>query len=52
MSWQVVPRQLIDMYNSPDRDGARRAMEAMLKMTKLDVAELERAFAGEALPVG
>ena len=52
LSWQVVPRQLIDMYNSPDRDGARRAMEAMLKMTKLDVAELERAFAGEAVPVG
>jgi len=52
LSWQVVPRQLIEMYSSTDRAAARRAMEAMLKMTKLDVAELERAFAGEAMPVG
>ena len=52
LSWQVVPRQLTEMYASTDRAAAKRAMEAMLKMTKLDVAELERAFAGEAMPVG
>jgi predicted 3-demethylubiquinone-9 3-methyltransferase (glyoxalase superfamily) len=50
LSWQVVPRRLIEMYASPDRAAAQRAMEAMLKMTKLDLAELESAFAGE--PVG
>jgi predicted 3-demethylubiquinone-9 3-methyltransferase (glyoxalase superfamily) len=50
LSWQVVPKQLAGMYASPDRDAAERAMQAMLKMTKLDIAELERAFAGE--PVG
>ena len=51
LSWQVVPRQMTEMFNSPDRAGARRAMEAMLKMVKIDVAEIERAFAGDAMPV-
>jgi predicted 3-demethylubiquinone-9 3-methyltransferase (glyoxalase superfamily) len=41
---------LMEMYNSPDREGAKRAMEAMLKMQKLDVAELEAAF--NQAPVG
>jgi hypothetical protein len=36
------------MFEGPDRDGARRAMEAMLQMGKLDEAELRRAFEGEA----
>ena len=46
MSWQVVPRQLGEILGDPDRDGARRAMEAMLAMTKIDVAALRRAFEG------
>jgi predicted 3-demethylubiquinone-9 3-methyltransferase (glyoxalase superfamily) len=49
LSWQVVPRRLIEMYASPDRAAAERAMQAMLQMRKLDVAELERAFAGETV---
>ncbi len=44
---EIVPRQLNEMLSAPDRDGARRAMEAMLKMSKIDVAEMRRAFAGE-----
>jgi predicted 3-demethylubiquinone-9 3-methyltransferase (glyoxalase superfamily) len=52
LSWQVIPRQLPEMLNSKDRDAARRAMQAMLKMVKIDVAELERAYSGDALPVG
>jgi predicted 3-demethylubiquinone-9 3-methyltransferase (glyoxalase superfamily) len=51
LSWQVVPHRLTEMYASPDRDAAERAMQAMLKMTKLDVAELEAAFAGK-VPAG
>jgi predicted 3-demethylubiquinone-9 3-methyltransferase (glyoxalase superfamily) len=51
LSWQVVPRQMTEMFKSTDRAAARRAMEAMLKMVKIDVAELERAYAGEAMPV-
>jgi predicted 3-demethylubiquinone-9 3-methyltransferase (glyoxalase superfamily) len=52
LSWQVIPKQLPAMLRSPDRAAAKRAMEAMLKMTKIEVAELERAFAGDAVPVG
>jgi len=46
VSWQVIPRQLPEMLNGPDRDGAARAMQAMLKMTKIDVAKLQEAFDG------
>ena len=47
VSWQVTPRRLNEMIDSPDREGAKRAMEAMLQMTKIDIAQLEAAFRGE-----
>jgi predicted 3-demethylubiquinone-9 3-methyltransferase (glyoxalase superfamily) len=50
LSWQVIPRQLNDYLGGPDPDGARRAMEAMLAMTKLDVAQLREAYEGKAEP--
>jgi predicted 3-demethylubiquinone-9 3-methyltransferase (glyoxalase superfamily) len=50
VSWQVIPRRLPELLNGPDREAAARALEAMLKMVKIDVAELERAARGE--PVG
>ena len=46
VSWQVIPRQLNEMLESDDRDGARRAMEAMLGMTKIDVSKLREAYEG------
>ena len=46
VSWQVVPKALPQLLNGPDRDGARRTMEAMLQMTKLDVATLREAYEG------
>ncbi len=46
VSWQVIPRVFIDMVSDADPEKARRATEAMLKMTKFDVAEIERAYAG------
>lgn len=46
VSWQVIPRQLPELLNAPDRDGARRAMEAMLQMSKIDVAKLKEAYEG------
>jgi predicted 3-demethylubiquinone-9 3-methyltransferase (glyoxalase superfamily) len=49
LSWQVIPTALIEMMTDPDREKSGRAMEAMLKMKKLDIAELERAFEGEGV---
>jgi predicted 3-demethylubiquinone-9 3-methyltransferase (glyoxalase superfamily) len=46
VSWQVVPKQLNELLAGPDRDGARRAMEAMLQMSKLDVVKLQEAYEG------
>jgi predicted 3-demethylubiquinone-9 3-methyltransferase (glyoxalase superfamily) len=43
LSWQIVPTVLPRLLEDPDRDKAQRAMAAMLKMRKLDIAELERA---------
>lgn len=46
VSWQVVPRQLPEYLASPDREAAQRTMEAMLKMTKIDVEKLREAYEG------
>jgi predicted 3-demethylubiquinone-9 3-methyltransferase (glyoxalase superfamily) len=46
VSWQVVPVALIEMIGDPDQARADRAMAALLKMKKLDIAELKRACAG------
>jgi predicted 3-demethylubiquinone-9 3-methyltransferase (glyoxalase superfamily) len=47
LSWQVVPTVLAEMMSNPDKDKAGRAMEALLQMKKLDIAELKRAFEGK-----
>jgi predicted 3-demethylubiquinone-9 3-methyltransferase (glyoxalase superfamily) len=47
VSWQIVPTRLLELFNDPDPDRARRAAEAMMKMVKINVAELERAAAGD-----
>ncbi|WP_328498347.1 VOC family protein [Streptomyces sp. NBC_00414] len=47
LSWQVVPGRLIEMISDPDQEKAARATAAMLKMHKLDIAALEKAYAGE-----
>lgn len=46
LRWQITPAVLDDMIAAPDRDKARRATEAMLKMKKLDIAGLQKAFDG------
>ncbi|HET7828741.1 MAG TPA: VOC family protein [Candidatus Limnocylindrales bacterium] len=43
LSWQVTPRRLNELTSDPDPERARRAMEAMLRMGKIEIAELERA---------
>jgi predicted 3-demethylubiquinone-9 3-methyltransferase (glyoxalase superfamily) len=46
LSWQVVPKALNELIGGPDPEGAQRAMQAMLQMSKLDVAALQRAYDG------
>jgi predicted 3-demethylubiquinone-9 3-methyltransferase (glyoxalase superfamily) len=46
VSWQIVPTALGEMMTDPDRAKAKRAAEATLKMVKLDIAGLRRAFDG------
>jgi predicted 3-demethylubiquinone-9 3-methyltransferase (glyoxalase superfamily) len=50
LSWQVIPKQLPQFLDGPDREGAKRAMEALLQMAKLDVAKLREAY--EGVPAG
>ncbi len=46
VSWQVIPKALPEMLDGPDREGAARAMKAMLEMTKIDVKGLREAYEG------
>ena len=50
LSWQVTPTGMDEMFSDPDPERARRAMEAMFKMKKLDLATLQAAADG--VPVG
>jgi predicted 3-demethylubiquinone-9 3-methyltransferase (glyoxalase superfamily) len=51
ISWQITPVQLTDLvFANPDRAAAQRAMQAMFKMKKIDIAAIERAAAGETEP--
>jgi predicted 3-demethylubiquinone-9 3-methyltransferase (glyoxalase superfamily) len=44
VSWQVVPRTFDKLLNSPDRAASQRAFSAMMKMVKLDIGALQRAY--------
>jgi predicted 3-demethylubiquinone-9 3-methyltransferase (glyoxalase superfamily) len=46
VSWQVVPRILSDLVSDPHSEKSQRAMEAMLRMRKIDIDRLTRAYAG------
>jgi predicted 3-demethylubiquinone-9 3-methyltransferase (glyoxalase superfamily) len=46
LSWQIAPSRLVELLNGADRSGARRAMEAMLQMTRIDIAAMEAAYRG------
>jgi predicted 3-demethylubiquinone-9 3-methyltransferase (glyoxalase superfamily) len=48
VSWQIVPSVLPELLGGADSAGAKRAMQAMLGMTKLDIAELRRAYEGKS----
>ena len=46
LSWQIVPRAMVALFDSPDRAASKRAYLAMLKMAKLDIAAIKRAYDG------
>jgi predicted 3-demethylubiquinone-9 3-methyltransferase (glyoxalase superfamily) len=45
VSWQVVPKALIEMLTAPDYEKSQKAMEAMLQMKKIDIKKLRRTLA-------
>ncbi|RFS22068.1 VOC family protein [Chitinophaga silvatica] len=47
LSWQIVPTIIFELFSDPDKEKAGRAMAAMMKMKKLDIATLQNAFNGE-----
>jgi predicted 3-demethylubiquinone-9 3-methyltransferase (glyoxalase superfamily) len=47
LSWQIVPVVLGEMLQDKDPARSRRVMQAMMQMIKLDIATLQRAYAGE-----
>jgi predicted 3-demethylubiquinone-9 3-methyltransferase (glyoxalase superfamily) len=46
-SWQITPRALLAATSNPDKAAAKRAMDAMMTMHKIDIAKIEAALAGE-----
>jgi predicted 3-demethylubiquinone-9 3-methyltransferase (glyoxalase superfamily) len=46
LSWQIVPRQLTELMGDPDPEKSGRVMQAMLKMQKIIVADLQKAYNG------
>jgi len=47
LSWQITPIALMQMQKDKDPEKTRRVMEAMMKMSKIDIPTLERAYRGE-----
>lgn len=48
LSWQVVPTALLKMIKDKDRQRAKRVMDAMMKMSKIEVSLLEEAYNAQA----
>jgi predicted 3-demethylubiquinone-9 3-methyltransferase (glyoxalase superfamily) len=46
LSWQIVPSVLVELLSNPDPAKSKRVMEAMMKMTKIDIAKLKQAAQG------
>ncbi len=47
LSWQIVPKQLGELMGGPDPEKSGRVMQAMLKMRKIIVADLQKAYDGK-----
>jgi len=49
LSWQIIPRALMELMQDKDSVKAQRVFKAMLQMTKIDVEGLKRAYRGEQI---
>lgn len=49
LSWQIAPRVLIQYMADPDPTKAKRVMEAMMQMKRIDIAAIQRAYRGDAV---
>ena len=47
LAWQIIPSGMLDMIGHRDRVKAGRAVQAMLRMVKIDIGQIRRAFAGK-----
>ena len=47
LSWQIIPKQLGELMGDPDPVKAKRVVNAMLKMHKIVIADLQKAYDGE-----
>ena len=47
LSWQVIPQALGELMADPDPTKSQRVMQAMLQMTRIDIAKLKQAHSGE-----
>ncbi len=47
LSWQIIPKQLGELMGDPGPEKSKRVMDAMLKMKKIIVADLQKAYDGE-----
>lgn len=47
ITWQITPGELLTMLQAPDPEKSKRTMDAMMKMVKLDLPGLRKAYAGE-----
>lgn len=49
VSWQVIPRGLIELLGDPHSEKSQRAMKTMLQMKKLDIERIRRAYDGQSM---
>jgi predicted 3-demethylubiquinone-9 3-methyltransferase (glyoxalase superfamily) len=47
VSWQIVPKRMMELLSDPDLEKSNRALQAMMLMQKIDIAKLEKAFNGQ-----
>ena len=47
VSWQVVPNEMADLLKDPKSEKSQRAFAAMMKMKKIDIAALKKAYEGK-----